>query len=307
MLTSFFRKSKPFNFLVVSVYLLSGYLFCLFYVENIVYSTASILKISFSFFTYVFFLFLLNFIIRKNKLTKNNSFSILFFSAFMLMFPSIFTEIEIVLSNVFLFLALRRIVSLPSEINTEKKILDASIWISVAVLFNFWSILFFAVLFVAVFQRASKNYKYIFIPFVGFASVFILATVYNLLVNASFLWFLELNISKDFIFYGYLESQLLIPLLFIILLLIISTIHKIANNTNIPLKEKSKYVLLFYTLIIGVLLVLISPNKNGSELIFLFAPLSIFATNYIESLRKFWISEVTLWITILLPLLLCFL
>ncbi len=307
MLTSFFGKSKPFNFILVSAYLILGCFFCFFFKGNIDFSIPSFLQISLSILTYLFLLFLLNFIVKKNKLTKNNTYSILFFSAFLVLFPSVFEESSLLLSNVFLLLALRRILSLPSEVNTEKKILDASLWISIAAFFNFWSILFFAVLFFAVFQRVSKNYKYILIPFVGVFSIFTLTTVYNLLVNDSFLWFLELKTSIGFDFSEYKSPKLVVSIIFITVVFLISTIHKRLNSVTIPLKEKSKNRLLFYTLLIGILLIIISPIKNGSEFVFLFAPLSIFAANYIETTKKRWISETILWVTTLLPFLIYFL
>ena len=307
MLTSFFGKSKPFNFILVSAYLILGCFFCLFFKGNIDFSVPFLIQITLSVLTYLFLLFLLNFIIKKNKLTKNNTYSILFFSAFMVLFPSVFEGSSMVLSNVFLLLALRRILSLPSEVNTEKKILDASLWISIAALFNFWSLLFLVVLFVAVFYRISKNYKYILIPFVGVFVVFTLTTVYYLLVNNSFLWFLDLNASIGFDFSEYKSPQLLVSIIFIAILLLVSIIQKKLNHTIIPLKEKSKSRLLLFTLLIGIILILISPIKNGSEFIFIFAPLSIFATSYIETAKKLWISETVLWMTVLLPFLIYFL
>jgi len=307
MLTSFFGKSKPFNFIVVSVYLISGYFFYLLFKGNIEISIPFLLQIPLSLLTYLFFVFLLNFINKKNKLTKNNTYSILFFSTFFIMFPSVFKESNLVLSNVFLLLALRRIISLPSEINTEKKILDASLWISIAALFNFWSILFFAVLFLTIFERASKNYKYILIPFVGIFTVFTLTTVYYLLVNDSFLWFLELKTYIGFDFSEYKSPQLIVPILFVTTIFLASIIQKILYKKKIPLKEKLKNRILFYTLLIGIILILISPIKNGSEFIFLFVPLSIFATSYIETTKKLWISETVLWTTVLLPFLIYFL
>jgi hypothetical protein len=223
------------------------------------------------------------------------------------MFSTVFEEYSMVLSSVFVLLSLRRILSLPSEVNTEKKILDASLWISVAALFNFWSILFLVVLFVAVFQRASKNYKYILIPFVGVFAVFTLTTVYYLLTNDSFLWFLDLKTAIGFDFSEYKSPQLIVSILFVTTIFLVSIIQKRLHKTTIPLKEKSKNRLLFYASLIGIILILISPIKNGSEFIYLFAPLSVFAANYIETTKKRWISETILWLTVFLPFLIYFL
>ena len=219
------------------------------------------------------------------------------------MFPSVFKESSMFFSNVFLLLALRRILSLPSEKNTEKKILDASIWIAIATLFNFWSVLFLVVLFVAIFQQITNNYKYILIPFVGITAVFTLTTVYYLLVNDSFLWFLNMKTTIGFDFSEYKSPQLLIPIIFLTFTVLLSIVFKLLNTKNTPLKEKSKFNILFFMLLIGILVIVVSPSKNGSEFIFLFAPTSIFIANYLESIKKVWVSETILWVTVLLPFL----
>jgi putative effector of murein hydrolase LrgA (UPF0299 family) len=39
------------------------------------------------------------------------------------------------------------------------------------------------------------------------------------------------------------------------------------------------------------MIIAISPNKNGSEFLFLFAPLSIIITNYLETIKERWFKE----------------
>ena len=43
---------------------------------------------------------------------------------------------------------------------------------------------------------------------------------------------------------------------------------------------------IFTSLIIAFVIICISPNKNGSEVLFLFAPLAIIITSYIEIIKK---------------------
>ena len=50
--------------------------------------------------------------------------------------------------------------------------------------------------------------------------------------------------------------------------------------------------------------VILAPQKNGSEFLFLFAPLSIVMTNYIESIKEKWFKEVFLSMLIVVPLIL---
>jgi hypothetical protein len=256
---------------------------------------------------YLVLLFLLNFIIKKNKLTKNNSYAILFFSSFLLMFPSVLEEYRLLFSNLFLMLSLRRIISLPSGKNTEKKILDASIWIAIATLFYFWSILFLVVLIVAIFKTNIKKWKLLFIPLVGFSSVFVLTTVFYLLKNDDLFWFLGLDTSFGFSFSNYSSYFLLIPISFLAITLIVSFFQKTINKTPVPLKEKLKFNILFIYLFVSIILPLIVPNKNGSEFIFLCTPLAILVANFIESRIKFWIKETYIWIAITFPFLIYFL
>jgi len=194
-----------------------------------------------------------------------------------------------------------------SKKNSEKKILDASIWIAIAALFYFWSILFFIILFIAIIQLASKNYKLVCIPFIGFTSIFILTTVYHIIVNDSFWWFLEYKEQISFDFSPYYSFKTIIPSIFILLLGIFGVICKSINISNTPLKEKSKYWILLFSLLIGLILIILTNNKNGSELMFLLAPISIFIANFIETNSKKWISELFLWLVFLFPFAMFFL
>ncbi len=307
MLTSFFGKSKPVNFIIVSIYIIIGwFLRTLIDIEYITvasfFQTQTVLLL-----IILFSVFLLNFIIRKNKLTENNTYTILFFACFIMLFSELFFQSNIIISNVLLLLAFRRFMSLNSGINIEKKILDASIWITIATLFYFWCILFFIVLLVAVFQLRLKNYKLILIPFVGFSSVIIIITTIKLVLNNSFLWFLEMDTSLNLDFLKYDSLLLIIPISFLILLLILTLIQKLINFSEIRLKDKSNSFLLILMLIISAIVVLFIPNKNGAEFLYLMAPLAIFTTNFMEKTTLFWVKELFLWIVVVFPLIVVFL
>ena len=51
-------------------------------------------------------------------------------------------------------------------------------------------------------------------------------------------------------------------------------------------KSRPSFILIILAVIIGLLIIAISPNKNGSEFLFLFAPLSIIITNYLETIKE---------------------
>ena len=301
MLTSFFSNSKPFHFIVVSLLLFTGWFFYIIQDLNeaINYADMALLLTQNTIFLLLFLL--LSFIIKKNRLSQSNSYALFLFCCFILTIPLLFKESNPAFSFFFLLLALRRILSISSKKNSEKKILDASIWIATAALFYFWSILFFIILFIAIIQLASKNYKLVFIPFVGFTSIFILTTVYHIIVNDSFWWFLEYKEQISFDFSPYYSLKTIIPSIFTLLLGIFGVIYKSINISNTPLKEKSKYWILLFSVLIGLILIILTNNKNGSELIFLLAPISIFIANFIENNSKKWISELFLWLAFVFP------
>jgi hypothetical protein len=306
MLTSFFSNSKPVHFIVVSLLLFAG---CFLYTildlnEANNYTDIALLLTQNIIFLLLFLLF--SFIIKKNRLSQSNSYALFLFCCFILTIPLLFKEPNPVFSFFFLLLALRRILSLSSKKNSEKKILDASIWIAIAALFYFWIILFFIILFIAIIQLASKNYKLVFIPFVGFTSIFFLTTVYHITVNDSFWWFLEYKEQISFDFSPYYSLKTIIPFIFILLLGVFGVIYKSITISNTPLKEKSKYWILLFSLLIGLILIILTKNKNGSELIFLLAPISIFIANFIETNSKKWISELFLWFAFVSPFVIFF-
>ena len=306
MLTSFFSNSKPFHFIVVSLLLFAGCFFNIINDLNEATNYDSIVQLLIQNTMFLLFFLLLSFIIKKNRLTQSNSYALFLFCCFILMIPYLFKDSNLAFSFFFLLLALRRILSISSQKNSEKKILDASIWITIAALFYFWSILFFIILFIAIIQLASTNYKLIFIPFVGFTSVFILTSVYHTIVNNGVWKFLEYKDQISFDFSPYNSLKLIIPAIFILLSGIFAFIYKSITISKTPLKEKPKHWILFFFLLIGIILIILKNNKNGSELIFLLAPISIFTANFIESIDKKWISELFLWFVLMLPFALFF-
>ena len=81
-----------------------------------------------------------------------------------------------------------------------------------------------------------------------------------------------------------------------------SLLSYIRNLKSKIRRERPSHVLVIIAFLIGVVIVLIAPNKIGSEFIFIFAPLSIIIANYIESIKEQWFAELFIWILILTPI-----
>ena len=302
MLTNFFGKSKPINFIIVSISVISWVFIKLIIEPEKLNSPQALVEYSLITIGYLFLLFLLNFIVKKNRLTRVNTYPILFFSCFLFLIPPPFAEINYLLSNIFLFLALRRIWSLASEKNMERKILDASLWISLATLFYFWSIVLMVVLFISILQTGYKNLKLLWIPFIGVFTVFILATTYFSAVNDAPFWFMEIAIKAEIDFSAYNSTSLLVTVFLFIILIIWGLLQRAFNVSKGSLKEKLHFKILFIVTVAFFVVVLLNPIKNGAELLFIIGPLAIITTNLIENHRVFWVKELFIWLIVLAPI-----
>lgn len=317
MLTSFFGKSNPVNFLILGAFIVVGYLLGAISGSSIIITPFSLLNHGFFIILSVLSMLLLDFIIRKNHLTKNNTFAILFFTCFLVMLPVIFLQHKILLANAFLLLAFRRIMSLRSDKNSSKKILDASIWTTVASLFYFWSLLFFIPLFIAILQKPNTNYKQILIPFTGFVAVLMINTAYQLMVNDSLLWLVKWQDAISFDFSRYNSASVLVPITVILTFYIWAGIYRVLKLSMVPLKERTNYLLQLYLSITALLVALAGPEKTGAEILFILAPIAIIVTNYIENFEneryvekdvaEFWFKEIMLWLVVVLPFVFLFL
>ena len=307
MLTSFFGKSNPINYLILTVTIVVGYFAAIFkFHQDHLEWTSWMESVIFSLVT-VFLMLLLDFIIRKNHLTKNNTYGILLFSSFLLALPIVFLTKHFLVATLFVFLALRRILSLPSEKNVEKKILDASLWISLASFFYFWNILFFVVLYIAIFQKRETSYKQLLIPIVGFVTLFTLAVCYNLMVADSFAWQTKWRLATSLDFSAYNQIDILLPITIMVVFSIWSGVSRFSNLASLKRRDRPNVIIILFALAVSFVVAFLSPEKTGGEVIFIFGPLGIITANYLETKKDFWFKEVLLWLVVLLPIIAVFL
>ncbi len=306
MLTSFFSKSKPVNYLIV------GMLMTVFFVIHHIFTAKTIFtftEIAFQvsmLLLYLISMLLVDFVARKNDLTKNNTYKIFLFAIFTFLLPITFLETEILIANFFILLALRRILSLKSHKETQKKIFDASLWISVASCFYFWSILFIGLLFVAILFIAGSDFRNYLIPFVGMATVIILTNSYTLLVQDAFYTPLDWVGTFGFDFTPYNTINLWIPISILLTILVWVIAHHFIDLAKKSKKYKNTANLILVALGTAVLIALVTPSKNGAELLFMAMPFSVLTANYIEMPKEKVFKEIVLWFLVLTPFFLFF-
>lgn len=304
MLTSFFSKSKPVILLTVILFMTVFYI-----LANLksVFQGFEMYTLFTKFGVLVSFLLsvmVLDFIAKKNELTKRSGFKILIFAVCSVSFLAILQDNQIIVANFCILLSLRRVISLKSRKDIALKIFDATFWICIASLFYFWSILFILIVYSGILFHAINYFKNWLIPIVAIFIVFILVTAFHLLVNDAFYtwsaWFQE----SSFKFENYQNLSILIPISIILALTFWTLSHYFKLFQKSGIRSRLTYMLVFITLVISIFVAILSPVKNGSELLFFFVPFSIIASNYFDNKKEKGFKEVLLIALILMPILL---
>lgn len=305
MLTSFFGKSSPINFLLLSIFIT---FFCVlkyvliidftFQVEEFITLLTIVVLLVFS-------MLLVDFIIRKNYLNTSNNFAIFIFSCVVVMLP-ITQHLGIIISQFLILLALRRIFSLASEKNMEKKILDATLWILLASYFFFWSVLLFILLYIAIIKLNKKSIRYLLIPAVGLFGMTLITVSFFLIKDNSITWLSEFAKPISNNFTAYASADLLVFLTFFFSVLIWSVFYRISKLPDISKKFKSNYLLVIFSVITCFFITLFSEIKIGTELIFLAVPSAMCIAGYLEKKGDIWFKELLLWTFLLLPIIFLF-
>ncbi len=301
MITSFFSKSKPINFLIIFIITLLAFILIKIKYVNDLLNIAFFIKQAFIFFICYSSILILNFIISRNNLTKKSSYAVLLYSLFLATFPQSMLNIQVIFANFFVLLALRRIISLRSQINVKKKLFDASVWIAIAALFYFPTILFFVLVISSLLLYTENKIKNWIIPFVGLATVFVITISYSIVIYNDFFEAIKLPSNFSFNYSAYNTKQYLIAITILMSFGIWSSIFYIVNIKKKKKRFRSAFVIIFIAVLVGFSITIISPKKDGSEFIFLFAPLSIIMANYIETIEEKWFKEIFMLIIIALP------
>lgn len=307
MIASIFDKSKPINFVIVITIIFLAFVYINIKEVSESFSLLFILERSAFFLLSVFSIFLLNFIVVKNKLLDQSSYHILLFSLFLALLPITLISAKILLSNIFVLLALRRLISLRTQKNTKKKLFDASFWIGIATIFYFWAILFFVLILIALILYSDNKIKDWIISFTGVLVVLLISVCYNLIVYDNLDLISNHITSFNFDFNSYNSIQIVASIAVILSFSIWSTsfyIRAIKSKLKI---FKAPHKIIVATLFVSLAVVVFSDQRTSGEFVFIFAPLSIITSNYIESISEKWFKNVFLATIVLAPIVMLFL
>ena len=301
MITSIFNKSKPINFIIVFFITLLAFVIARLSLINEPFAMAFIVKQATLLFVAYASILLLDFIVNKNSLTLKNNYEILLFSLFLLFITQTTSNSNVLISNFFVLLGLRRIVSLHSQKDVKKKLFDAAFWIAIAALFYFWSILFFALIMLSLVLYTDNNIRHWIVPFLGVFTVFLISVAISIVFYDSFFGMFDISPKTSYDFSNYNSLSYLIAITVLLSFGIWSSFFYLKNIKKKKKAFRVSFKLIIIAAIIGFLIVLQVPEKNGSEFLFLFAPLAIIITNYIEIIQEKWFKEVFLSALFIVP------
>lgn len=292
MLANFLGKSKPVNFLLITV-LFVLYTILFFATTN----SGNIPRVSvvIGCFVMMFVFFgIFNFIVSKNRLTLDNSFGFLFFVISLGFIPAIIIEYKLLFINLILLMFLRKTYSLRSPTFVFQKLYDSGLWIGVAFLLEPMSLIFVFLLYAAIYLFVELHIRVVLIPLLGIATPIFLFFTYCLYVDQIQLFYnlFDLKVSFDYLFYTTNYYKLTISLFgAFVFFSVASRSLKIFSVSN---RFKRIWSLLLLHLILSVLLVLLLETHNGTELLVVCVPVSIIIANWVQHIQRKWLANLVL-------------
>ena len=282
MITSVFRKSTPINLFLVVILMLVFFFITLFQDLSWTNSVVSMLKKGGLFLILLGSVFITNFVAKKNGLSKDSSYTILFYFLFLLFFPSVVANTNLILSNFFILLALRRLISLQSLKASKEKIFDASLWIFVAALFHFWSILYLILVFISIIFHVARDYRNWVLPFIAFFAVGIISIGVSLMFGKDILGYITENAVLNFNIDYFTNTYQNVAFSIYLTVALFFVTSMVASLSSKPLLLNSSFKKIIASFFIAIVIFAISSNKSNDLLIYTIAPLSIMATSHIE-------------------------
>jgi hypothetical protein len=296
MIANFFNKTKPINFLALSVLLFLVFTVGTIFVFTGNFSLAYFFKKTYHFSILLFMLFIMNFIIRKNMLTDDNSYALFLYTIMLGIFPNSIENNHVIYANFFLLFSFRKIYSLRSNFQTTEKFFDSGFWIGIAFLFYSWSFVYLILVYAALLLFRKNNWRNILIPLIGFFTpIFLVFVFYFGKDNIDgFYNFWHLKYSFDFSTYA--EKKIILPILMLMIFTMASVFPMLKKSYMAKKDFKNTWAVINFHILIAIGMVIVFPQKNGSEFFFLFFPLTILFANELQNIKKYWLKESILYV-----------
>tara|TARA_R110002167_G_scaffold206691_14_gene410781 strand:- start:1363 stop:2301 length:939 start_codon:yes stop_codon:yes gene_type:complete len=306
MISSFFNKTKPINYIILLTFIFVLYWVVHFFVFDKTYTPEQMLWQILILGVLLFGFFIVNFIVKRNKVADSNSYTILFFALLYLVFPEAMLDNNIIICNFFLLLGFRRLISIRSLKNIKSKIFDATLWIVVSSIFYDWAILFLLLVFMAIYMYEPKNFRNWLVPFTAIFAVAMIA--YTVLILANQTEFVlehykfSYSFDNDYLLKWGKSAKLF---LYVISISIVGLLSFLKLG-KAGMGKVATMRLIAVSFLLGLLMLMLAPTNNVYIIMVTFFPASVFLTKYIESINRPNIKEIVLMLTIFIPFMVFF-
>ncbi|GGG91605.1 hypothetical protein GCM10011416_05340 [Polaribacter pacificus] len=232
------------------------------------------------------FLFLFNFIIVKNKLTRDNLYAFLLLVIFLGTVSNSLVNLNNLLVQVLILLTLRKVYSIRKLNNVLSKLFDSGLWLGVAFLLEPFSIVFLLMIYAAVVLFYEVSVKTLLIPILGFCSPLFLFFTYLFFVDQTDIFYSLFTFTTTYDFSSY-DSVFYSTSFFLFFgALFVAIISRTPRVFSVNNKFRRSWFLLLFHLAVALAFVLLIKQRDGSELIAVFIPMSIIIANWLQFLKK---------------------
>ncbi len=287
MIVSYFNNTKPINLLFLSVILNILILISFFLQGNEIISVINVLKINFILLSF----FLFKFVTKQKILSSEKDFGLFFYVLWSGLFYYSFDDLYKIIAHFLLLISLYQLYQISNKnVNEKEKLFNNGFFLGLASLFYPLSIFYILLSFIAIIIFNKLNWRTFLIPIIGFAIpiflVLVIKDLFGIVLFENF--YPEFLISKPFL----LSSIILKISVLILIFLLFWALSRITISLNSDLLFYKDYHFLILThLLISITILLLAPNKDGSEMIFLIYPISIILANFIPLLQKKWVAN----------------
>ena len=300
MLANFLNKSKPINFIGLTVFFFLGYLsfiYNIFSAEEFGLNTILRSVLTLTFFIVIFFIF--NFIMVKNRLTFDNSYAFFFFILLTFSVLPLIANYQVLILFIIYLLFVRKIYSLRSVNKVLEKLFDAGFWLGILFILDSRTLLFIPLIYFAIYIHHKITIHTTLTPVIGFITPLFIFFSYNYWYDQTevFRDLFEPNFSLDLGFYA--NSKYLLFINFLFVLNFVSIIFKSLKTLTINNTFRRNWVLLMLHTVIAVLYLFLIADKDGSETIYLLFTIAIILANGIEMITKKLFKNIALYAMIL--------
>ncbi|NQZ43228.1 MAG: hypothetical protein HRT65_02885 [Flavobacteriaceae bacterium] len=291
MISSFFSKTKPINYLVLLGFSLLLYVVVVYRKWSSDWTSPLLFSKIIGLLAFFGLIWGSGFLANKIKLTGTNSFAMLFFVLFTAAFNELLHWDSLLMANMFVMISASRVLQLKFEKATNTKIYEAALWVLVASIFHEWALLFMVPLLIGIYVYSAKMARNWTMPLAAMAtfSLLLAAVVLTFEDTATVLdgyrfeW--QIIAFQDFKTAFQLAIVLYVVLGLISIFVVLSKLRYRGIGRMVSLRLLAVYYFL------GLCLMCFAKGMEHHAIFYSFFPASVFCANYVETIAKKKVKE----------------